>query len=53
MTINAGPLSGGGPNAMWFLNPDLSKVDVVGFAMLLPSSGHGNGGFISVAQIEV
>jgi len=53
VTVNAGALSGGGPNAIWFLNPDLSKVDEVGFATLLPSSGHGNGGFINVAQIEV
>jgi hypothetical protein len=53
VTLNAGPQSGGGPNQIWFQNPDLSKVDEVGFATLLPSSGHGNGGFINVAQFEV
>jgi hypothetical protein len=53
VTLNAGALSGGGANEIWFLNPDLSKVDEVGFATLMPSSGHGTGGFINVAQIEV
>jgi hypothetical protein len=53
VTVNAGRLSGGGPNEIWFLNPDLSKVDEVGFATLMPSSGHGTGGFINVAQFEV
>ena len=33
--------------------PDLSKVDEVGFADLMPGSGHGNGGYVNVAQIEV
>jgi hypothetical protein len=53
VTVNAGRLSGGGPGEIWFLNPDLSKVDEVGFATLMPSSGHGTGGFINVAQFEV
>jgi hypothetical protein len=53
VTVNAGALSRGAANEIWFLNPDLSKVDEVGFATLLPSSGHGAGGFINVAQIEV
>jgi hypothetical protein len=53
VTKNAGALSGGGTNEIWFLKPDLSKVDEVGFATLMPSSGHGNGGFINVAQFEV
>ena len=34
-------------------NPDLSKVDEVGFVDLMPSSGHGQGGWSDVAQIEV
>jgi hypothetical protein len=34
-------------------NPDLSKVDEIGFADLMPSSGHGPGGWADVAQIEV
>jgi hypothetical protein len=33
--------------------PDLSKVDEVGFVDLLPSSGHGPGGWSDVAQIEI
>ena len=33
--------------------PDLSKVDEIGFADLLPGSGHGAGGWIDVAAIEV
>ncbi len=32
---------------------DLSKVDEIGFVDLKPSSGHGYGGFASVAQIRV
>lgn len=34
-------------------NPDLSKVDEVGFIDLMPGSGHGQGGWIDVAKIEV
>lgn len=34
-------------------NPDLSKVDEIGFADLTPGSGHGAGGWIDVGQIEV
>jgi hypothetical protein len=32
---------------------DLSKVDEIGFVDLMPSSGHGQGGWSDVAQIEV
>ena len=32
---------------------DLSKVDEVGFIDLMPGSGHGPGGWVDVAQIEV
>ncbi len=32
---------------------DLTKVDEIGFADLMPGSGHGPGGWIDVAQIEV
>lgn len=34
-------------------NPDLSKVDEVGFVDLMPSSGHGPGGWSDVGKIEV
>jgi len=34
-------------------NVDLSKVDEIGFADLMPGSGHGAGGWVDVAQIEV
>ena len=34
-------------------NPDLSKVDEVGFVDLMPSSGHGAGGWADVGTFEV
>jgi len=34
-------------------NPDLTKVDEVGYIDLMPGSGHGPGGWSDVAQIEV
>jgi hypothetical protein len=37
----------------WIEHPDLSKVDEVGFADLIPGSGHGPGGYVNVARIEV
>src|SRR4051812_29572674 len=38
----------------WTREPvDLSKVDEVGFADLIPGSGHGSGGYINVASFEV
>jgi hypothetical protein len=33
--------------------PDLSKVDEIGFADLMPGSGHGAGGWSDVATIDV
>jgi hypothetical protein len=44
---------GNSNNEIWVQNPDLSKVDEVGFADLIPASGHGTGGYIHVGSIEV
>ncbi len=40
-------------NEIWVPDPDLSKVEEIGFADLMPSSGHGTGGYIQLAGIEV
>ena len=37
----------------WVEHPDLRKVDEVGFADLMPGSGHGVGGYVNVGRIEV
>ena len=37
----------------WIDTPDLSKVDEIGFADLMPGSGHGPGGYVNVGRIEV
>jgi hypothetical protein len=37
----------------WVDHPDLRKVDSIGFADLLPGSGHGPGGYVNVGRIEV
>jgi hypothetical protein len=37
----------------WVEKPNLSRVDEVGFADLLPGSGHGWGGFVNVSRLEV
>ena len=38
----------------WVREPvDLSKVDEVGFADLMPGSGHGAGGYVNVAAFEL
>ncbi len=34
-------------------NADLSRVDEVGFADLMPGGGHGSAGWINVGPIEV
>jgi hypothetical protein len=38
---------------VWVEHPNLSKVDEVGFADLMPGSGHGSGGYLNVGRIEV
>lgn len=37
----------------WVANPDLTKVDEIGFVDLAPGSGHGAGGWADVATFEV
>jgi len=37
----------------WVEKPDLSKVDEIGWTQLIPGSGHGVGGFVSVSKFEV
>jgi hypothetical protein len=37
----------------WIANPDLTKVDEIGFADLMPGTGHGAGGWADVAAVEV
>jgi hypothetical protein len=55
VTVNGG--RGAGPanpnNEIWVVNPDLTKVEEVGFADLMPGSGHGTGGYIHLSTIEV
>jgi hypothetical protein len=53
VTLNSGPAAANPNNEIWVPNPDLSKVDEVGFADLLPGSGHGTGGYIELGPIEV
>lgn len=45
--------SNGPANQIWVNNPDLSRVDEVGFVDLMPGSGHGVGGYIHLGTIEV
>jgi len=50
VTLNSGP----NPNSeIWVPNPDLSKVDEIGFADLMPGSGHGTGGWVQLGNVEV
>jgi hypothetical protein len=37
----------------WVEKPDLSQVEEVGFADIIPGTGHGWGGFVNVGRIEV
>lgn len=42
-----------GKPGSWYPNPDLSKVDAVGWVDLMPGSGHGFSGWVNMATIEV
>ena len=42
-----------GEASNWADPPDLSKVDEVRFIDLMPGSGHGSGGWVSVASFEL
>jgi len=53
VTVNSGRGTISPNNEIWFNNPDLSKVDEVGFADLMPGSGHEQGGWIQLGNIEV
>src|SRR5207244_5784770 len=53
VTVNSGPAAANPNNEIWVLNPDLSKVDEIGFADLTPGSGHGTGRYIQIGRIEV
>jgi hypothetical protein len=44
--------TGGPANSTW-VTPDLTRVDEVGFADLMPGSGHGTGGYIHLGTIQV
>lgn len=51
--VTRGTYGPAGQAASWVENPDLTKVDEVGFADLMPGSGHGAGGWVNVGEIEV
>lgn len=53
VTLNSGPAAANPNGDIWAPNPDLSKVDEVGFVDLMPGSGHGTGGWIQLGTIEV
>ena len=53
VTLNSGPAVANPNGEIWAPNPDLSKVEEIGFADLMPGSGHGTGGWIQLGNIEV
>jgi len=53
VTLNSGPAAANPNNEIWVPNPDLSKVEEIGFTDLMPGSGHGTGGYIQLGTIEV
>jgi hypothetical protein len=52
MRLNATKVTTG-PGNLVATPPDLTAIDEIGFADLMPGSGHGAGGWADVAQIEV
>jgi hypothetical protein len=53
VTVPPGPVSGNPNTGIWVASPDLGKIDEIGFADLMPGSGHGQGGYIQLAAVEV
>jgi len=53
VTLNSGRAAANPNGEIWVPNPDLSKVEEVGFVDLMPGSGHGTGGWIQLGNIEV
>jgi len=53
VTVPPGSVSGNPNMGIWVTNPDLSKIDEIGFVELIPGSGHGQGGYIQLGGIEV
>jgi hypothetical protein len=51
--VTLGSYGPAGQAATFVENPDLSRVDEVGYADLMPGSGHGAGGWANVATIEI
>jgi hypothetical protein len=51
--VTTGRYGPAGDASAWTETPDLSKVDEVGFADLMPGSGHGSGGYVNVSTFEV
>jgi hypothetical protein len=51
--VTTGRYGPAGDASAWAEAPDLSKVDEVGFADLMPGSGHGSGGYVNVSTFEV
>src|ERR1700691_1431824 len=53
VTVPPGQASGNPNTGIWVTNPDLNKIDEIGFVDLIPGSGHGQGGYIQLGGIEV
>ena len=53
VTVNSGPAAANPNQEIRAPNPDLTKVEEIGFTDLMPGSGHGTGGWIQLGTIEV